>query len=325
MTRVIGPEAGARGESPLRAPIREEMIKYSMPFSFPKEMRVHPDCFPCFMRQCVIALNLSGRNGAGGAEVIRAAMRDIEEADLEKSPAHATSNMHRTLRRLLGGDPFGEIKSRYNRIALGLYDMLKEKIARSEDPFLTASRLAIAGNVIDFGIYTSVDIEGTIRRALTEPLAVDHYGAFREAVSGAAEVLYLLDNAGEVVFDRLLIEELLKEGKKVTAVVKASPVINDCTVADAAEVGLAEVCAVVDNGSDAVGTILETTSEEFKTLYGSAVLVISKGQGNFETLLGHGAPDQKIFFLFQSKCGVVSRFLGLPEGSMLLLGNTENA
>jgi uncharacterized protein with ATP-grasp and redox domains len=289
-----------------------------MSFLSGKEMKVHLDCFPCFLRQCVIAINLSGKNGDGANGVIKAALADIQEADLSKSPAHATTFMHRTLREKLGCDPFHEVKHRYNTIALGLYDSLKEKISQSEDPLKTAARLAIAGNVIDFGIYSTIDIEGTVERALNEPLAVDDYDSFREAVERADDILYLLDNTGEVVFDRLLIEELIKRGKKVTAVVKAAPIINDCTAEDARDVGLTDICDVVDNGSDAVGTILETTSDEFKTLYENAGLVISKGQGNFETLLQEKRPA---FFLFQSKCGVVSRVLGLPEGSMLLVGN----
>jgi uncharacterized protein with ATP-grasp and redox domains len=297
-------------------------------FLFGKEMKVHPECFPCFLRQCVIAIDLSGRNGADANEVIKAALEDIQNADLEKSPAHATTDMHRTLRRMLGGDPFKEVKQRYNKIALGLYDSLKKKIANSEDPLATAARLAIAGNVIDFGIYSAIDIEGTVERALGEPLSVDHTAAFKQAVRRAGDVLYLLDNAGEAVFDRLLIEDLIARGKKVTAVVKAAPIINDCTMEDALEVGLTEVCEVVDNGSDAVGTILETTSDEFKNLYEGAGLVISKGQGNFETLLDQRGtssplgdpPKKEIYFLFQSTCGVVSRVLGLSEGSMLLVG-----
>jgi uncharacterized protein with ATP-grasp and redox domains len=287
-------------------------------FSFDRTMKVHPDCFPCFMRQCLIAIEQAGRNGVDENAVIKAALADIEKADLARSPAHATTNMHRTLRRMLGGDPFKNIKSQYNQIALKLYDSLKEKIAQSAEPLATASRLAIAGNVIDFGIYSTIDIEGTVERALTEPLAVDHFNSFREAVAGANDILYLLDNAGEIVFDRLLIEQLISEGKKVTAVVKAAPVINDSTIKDAREAGLTEVCTVVDNGSDAVGTILESTSDDFKARYLGAGLVISKGQGNFETLLDE---KREVFFLFQSKCSVVSEVLGLPEGSMLLVGN----
>lgn len=289
-----------------------------MPFLSGKKMRVHPECFPCFERQCRIALDLSGRNGDDAARIMKEALKDIRKADLAKSPAHATTNMHRTLRRLIGRDPFHGVKSRYNEVALALYGPLRERVSESEDPLLTASRLAIAGNVIDFGIYTSIDIEGTVGRALGEPLAVDHTEAFRQAVERAGDVLYLLDNAGEAVFDRLLIEELARRGKEVTAVVKASPVINDCTMDDARQVGLEGVCRIIDNGSDSVGTILETTSREFRDLFGRADLVVSKGQGNFETLLGE---EREMFFLFQSKCGVLSRVLGLPEGSMLLAGN----
>jgi uncharacterized protein with ATP-grasp and redox domains len=289
-----------------------------MPFLSGKHMRVHQECLPCFRRQCLIALDLGGINGGEGARMVEEALGEIREADLAKSPAHATTRMHRALRRLMGRDPFREVKGRYNEKALALYGGLRERVAGSGDPLQTAARLAIAGNVIDFGIYTSIDVEGTVGRALGEPLAVDHTGAFRRAVERAGDVLYLLDNAGEAAFDRLLIEELRALGKEVTAVAKASPVINDCTAEDARQVGLEGVCRVVDNGSDSVGTILETTSPAFRELFARAGLVISKGQGNFETLLEE---EREVFFLFQSKCAVVSRVLGLPQGLMLLAGN----
>jgi uncharacterized protein with ATP-grasp and redox domains len=212
-------------------------------------------------------------------------------------------------------DPFKEIKSEYNQIALRLYPSLKTIVEESPDPLWTCTRLAIAGNVIDFGIFSSVDIEGTIHKALNNKLAVDDYISFRNAISIADEILYLTDNAGEIVFDRLLIENLISLGKKVKAVVKGSPVINDSTIEDAKESGLIRVCEVIDNGSEAVGTILEWTSTAFQRIFENAQLVISKGQGNFETLLGI---EKKIFFLFQSKCNVVSKEIGLSTGSMLL-------
>jgi hypothetical protein len=188
-------------------------------------------------------------------------------------------------------------------------------VKESQNPLWTATRLAIAGNVIDFGIFTSVDIEGTIRRAINSPLAVDEFDIFKEAMDDADAILYLVDNAGEIVFDRILIEALISRGKKVKVVVKGSAVINDSTLEDAVESGLAGICEVIDNGSDAVGTILPWTSSKFQELFKSAKLIISKGQGNFETLTGI---QENIFFLFQSKCDVVSKELGLPLGSMLL-------
>jgi uncharacterized protein with ATP-grasp and redox domains len=278
------------------------------------------ECFPCFVRQALICLGTGDYSDTLRHEVVRTALREAQGADMSRSPAHFTSGLHRTIRAMLGGDPFAEIKSRYNRIALELYPGLKTTVAESPDPLATAARLAVAGNIIDFGIFTSVDIEGTVALALNEPFAVDHMEEFRTAMLNADDILCLLDNAGEAVFDRLLIEELLSMGKRVTAVVKGGPVLNDCTMDDARETGLDTLCPVVDNGSDAVGTILEDVSPEFRALFDRSALVISKGQGNFETLLGasmpEGGPD--IFYLFQSKCEVVSRFLDVPQRSMLL-------
>jgi uncharacterized protein with ATP-grasp and redox domains len=278
-------------------------------------VRVHLDCFPCFLKQSIIALRSGTRDTDFQETILKAVLEDVERADTSQPPAYATTFLHRKIRNLLGKDPFREIKSEYNQIALRLYPSLKKMVQESADPLWTSSRLAVAGNVIDFGIFTSVDIEGTIARAMHSSFAVDDYQSFKMSVSGAGEILYLLDNAGEIVFDRILIETLISLGLKVTAVAKGAAVINDCTVTDAAEAGLNEVCEVIDNGSDAVGTILEWTSRDFRERYSRFQFIISKGQGNFETLKD---AEKTIFYLFQSKCEVVSKELGLSLGSMIL-------
>jgi len=278
-------------------------------------MRVHLDCFPCFLRQSVIALRLGTLDGKLQETILKSTLEDIGRSDISKPPAFTTTFIHRRIRQMLGADPFRRIKSEYNQIALELYSSLKESVRKSPDPLWMSSRLAIAGNVIDFGIFTSVDIQGAIGRALADKLAADDYGSLKETISSIDEVLYLTDNAGEIVFDRLFIETLVSLGKRVTAVVKGSPVINDSTMEDARESGLMEVCEVIDNGSDAVGTILDWTCSSFQETFNRAQLIISKGQANFETLNG---VDKNIFFLFQSKCEVVSKELGLSKGSMLL-------
>jgi uncharacterized protein with ATP-grasp and redox domains len=278
-------------------------------------MRVHLDCFPCFLKQSIIALRLGTKDESLQKTILKSILEDIQKADISKPPAYTTTFIHRKIRQLLGRDPFEGIKSEYNQIALGLYPSLKTTIEKSPDPLWTSTRLAIAGNIIDFGIFTSIDIEGTIRMALNNPLAVDDYNSFRNAIFIADKILYLTDNAGEIVFDRLLIETLISHGKKVKAVVKGSPVINDSTMDDAIESGLTKVCEVIDNGSEAVGTILDWTSPAFQKTFKDAQMVISKGQGNFETLIDN---EKKIFFLFQSKCDVVSKELSLLTGSMLL-------
>ncbi|MBI4691090.1 MAG: DUF89 family protein [Nitrospirae bacterium] len=278
-------------------------------------MKVHLDCYPCFLKQTIIALRLGTKDDVKREHILKHIINDIGEIDTSKTPAHTTTFLHRNIRNLLGKDPFRDIKSEYNQIALRLYPSLKKYVEKAPDPLWAASRLAIAGNVIDFGIFSSVDIEGTVERSLADTITVDDYAAFRGVILQTNDILYLLDNAGEIVFDKILIETLNSFGKKVTAVVKAADVINDSTMNDAVETRLTGVCKVVDNGSDAVGTILEWTSEDFQKTFDRAPLIISKGQGNFETLINS---KKGIFFLFQSKCDVVSKELGLSKGSMLL-------
>lgn len=278
-------------------------------------MKTHIECFPCFLRQTVIALKQLNCLQNLQQEIFHDVLSVMQKADMNKPPAYTTTFIHRAIRDRLGLDPFRKIKSDYNTIAMGLYPELKEKVSSSQDPLRTAARLAIAGNIIDFGIFTSVDIGTSVANALKENIAVDDYYSFKKAVSDTDTILYLLDNSGEIVFDKLLIEELVRKGKKVKAVVKGSPVLNDVTIDDAYQTNLTELCEVVDNGSDAIGTILEWTSPEFQSLFQAADLIISKGQGNFETIAGNG---KRTYFLFQSKCDVVSKDLGLSPGSMLL-------
>ncbi|MBF0558974.1 MAG: DUF89 family protein [Nitrospirae bacterium] len=291
-------------------------------------MKVHIDCFPCFFKQAIIAVRLGTKDEALQATVLKGLTDEIKATDMSKPPAHSTTFMHRKIRQLLGKDPFKDIKTEYNQAALGLYPELRERVFNSDDPLWTAARLAIAGNIIDFGIFSSVDIIGTIDRALTGSATVDHFTQFKSAVEDHREVFYLLDNAGEIVFDKLLIEVLVEMGKKVTAAVKGSPVLNDATAYDAAEVGLDQVCDIVDNGSDCIGTMLEMTSQGFNSMLEDSDFIISKGQGNFETL---GCPDgenglnssKEIFFLLQAKCDVIAKELGISRGSMLLMSSSQ--
>ncbi len=290
-------------------------------------MKVHEDCFPCFIRQSVIALRLAGASTGGELEgnpramaAILAALAHATRTDISTTPAHGTTYMHRAIREALGVDPYRAVKDEYNHKAMALYPSLKTRINASEDPLHTAVRIAVAGNVIDFGIYDTVDIEGTVERALTRPLEVDEYAALLAALKRHDDILYLLDNTGEAVFDRLLIETLTGMGKRVTAVAKGGPIINDATMEDARAIGLDEACEVIDNGTDCVGTILELSPPEFVERFRRpGTLIISKGQGNFETLLGDDQAE--IIFLFQSKCEVVARVLGLEKGSMLIAAN----
>ena len=182
----------------------------------------------------------------------------------------------------------------------------------SEDRLMTAVRLAIAGNVIDFGTDSSFDLTEELETILSQDFAVNHFKKFCEVLKQARNILYLADNAGETVFDRLLIEEM---DKPVIYLVREKPIINDATREDALLSGLDKVSEITSSGCDTPGTILKFCSDEFLETYRSANLIISKGQGNYEALSDEERP---LFFLLKVKCQVVARDLGVKNGSIIL-------
>ena len=186
----------------------------------------------------------------------------------------------------------------------------------SDDPFETALRIAVAGNIIDFGVHTndSIQIRATIEKALEAQFAIDHIRELKDRLCHASLVLYLADNAGEIVFDRLFVEQI--GAGRVVCAVRHAPIINDATLDDAEQAGLCDVCRVISSGCTAPGTLIRECSDEFKTLFSSADIVISKGQGNFETL---NHTDRDIFFLFMVKCQVISREVSVPVGGFVVM------
>lgn len=251
---------------------------------------------------------------------MREVLRLTSEMNLRQSPPAMARKIHQMIRKLTGvQDPYLQIKNRFNKMALEMYPELRERIANSTDPFETAVRLSIAGNIIDLGVKTGLtepQIGETIAQSLTDPLETRALKEFRNATNQAKDILYLGDNAGEIVFDRLLIE--LLPTKNITFVVKASPIINDATIEDAQIAGLTDIVSVVDNGSDAPGTILEICSKDFRRRFDKSDLVIAKGQGNYETL---SDVNKDIFFILRAKCLVIARHLGCEIGSMILTKN----
>jgi len=280
-------------------------------------MRIYLDCIPCFVRQALDSARLVTDDERIHEKVVREVLRLASDLDMSQSPPAIGQQIHRLIRELIDNtDPYRELKQRFNRLALRLCVELEERVRTSEDPLETAVRLAIAGNIIDLGVKTSIkesDIERIIRDCLTADFDNQQIEGFRNAVSRAEKILYLADNAGEIVFDRLLIEQLPAE--KVTVAVKGAPVINDATIEDAEFAGLTKMVEVIDNGSDVPGTILETCSQTFRARFEDADLIVAKGQGNYETLSG---ADKNIFFVLKAKCPVIAGDLGCEVGEMIL-------
>jgi len=279
-------------------------------------MKTFFDCISCFVRQSLDSVRMVTADEAIHEQLLREVLRALGKMDLRQSPPAMGQHIHRLIRELTGqDDPYRKAKDRFNRLALDVYPKLKGRVDGSADPLDTAIRLAIAGNVIDMGVnnhLTDEHVHQAIDHALEAPFEVDLTG-FAEVISRATDILYLADNAGEIVFDKLLIEQLPLE--KVTVVVKGSPIINDATTEDAEAAGLTELVEVIDNGSDAPGTILDDCSDVFRQRFDKVGLVIAKGQGNYETL---SDVNKDIFFILKAKCPVIARDLGCKVGSLVL-------
>ena len=276
-------------------------------------MKTYLDCYPCFLRQALDATRMTNADEWQQEVVLGRVLDLLRQIEPSSTPPEIGDRVHRIVRQEVGdGDPYWAAKQACTREALSLYPRLKALLAEAEDPLEAAVRLSIAGNIIDLGPAHEYDLWDTIERVMAQPFAVDDGTAFREALSGARQALYLADNAGETVFDRLLIETI---DVPVVYAVKGGPILNDATEEDAQVAGVDRVAEIVSNGSDAPGTVLERCSEEFRRLYDNAELVIAKGQANYETLSEEG---KKVFFLLQTRCPVIARDVGVPVGSIVL-------
>ena len=279
-------------------------------------MRTYLECIPCFIRQTLESARFVTDDETVHEKVLREVLRASAELDMHDCPPAMGRRIHQLIKQVTGNDdPYREAKDRFNKAALALYPELKATIEASDDPFTTALKLAIAGNIIDFGPTSSVHedhVHASIAHALSASLDERSVETFRKRVDEVDGLLYLGDNTGEIVFDRLLVEELPLE--KVTFVVRGEPIINDVTRHDAEVAGLTDLVEVIDNGSDAPGTILETCSQAFRERFASAELILAKGQGNYESL--SDVPGE-IYFALKAKCPVIARHLGCEIGSMV--------
>ncbi len=276
-------------------------------------MKSFLECIPCFLSQALRAGRLAGLDDREIKTLLDEVAVMIPSIPMESTPPETGAIIYGKIREITGKhDPFREIKEKNIGEALQLYPRMKEIIRKADDPLLTALRLAIAGNVIDFGVDRAFDLEKDIEKILRQEFAVFDYDIFKEHLRSASSVIYLGDNAGESVFDRILIEEM---HKPVTFAVREVPVINDVTRKDAILSGLDQVADIVSSGSTAPGTILRLCSGDFKKSLERADMIISKGQGNYEAL---SESDLRIFFLLKVKCPVIARDIGVHEEDIIL-------
>jgi len=282
-------------------------------------MKVALECMACVHTQAVSAARHAVKDERGVERVLRAVARVYGRKRLEGTPAEYSQAVYTTVARESGvRDPYAAEKKRFNTIALAMLPDCTAALKRAKDPLAAGAHLAVAGNIIDLGIGVHLDIHGTLANALRMPFAVSDLDRLRRDLGLCRRLLYIGDNAGEIVFDRMFIEVIRELHPKmdVCFTVKSGPIINDATMADARQAGMDKVCRVIETGSNWVGAPLARVSRLFKAELDAADVIISKGQGNFETLSGERR--RNIYFILKAKCAVVAAALGVTFGDSVL-------
>jgi len=256
-------------------------------------------------------------------ESMRESMKAMIGLDFNDAPARIATLGIRAAEKLYPGvDPFKKVKQETTQEALGLYRSIKPgamELMAAMDPVARiryCAKLSAAGNIIDFGISSDFDLEGTLKETMAGDLAIDSSEELYKAITEGDTFLLVSDNAGEIVFDRFLLDEVLRLGKQVYVSVKSGPVLNDAERVDAEAAGVADPIKIIETGSASLGVIYQECSREFMEIFKDADVVLSKGQANYETL--DDAP-RDVFFILRAKCPVLARPIGVPTGSSVLI------
>lgn len=275
-------------------------------------MKTNIDCLPCLMRQALQTAKICTDSLEVQGKVLKSVAALIADCDLETTPPELAGQVYERIKSITGvEDPYAGKKTESNQIALSVLSSLRDEIEEKNDAEAAelAIRFAIAGNIIDYGAYQDFDFFAVLQKCRDVQFTIDHTAqllATIENLPKGSEILYLADNCGEIVFDTLLVERLFAKGFKITVAVKEGPIINDALIADAYTAGLDKYAKIIANGTRCPGTVLELASEDFLSHFNTADMIISKGQGNFESL---SEENRDIFFLLTVKCAAAAKHM----------------
>ena len=288
-------------------------------------MKADSRCLVCTANQALRVLNKYVRSEEEKWIRLQDMMKIISELKWGLKPIEMGEIVYTEIEKIVGKrDIYEKEKKRSNEMALAILEKIKRAIKDSADPLYDAAKLSIAGNLIDLGTpsWNEERVYNKILEILEKPFGINDYETFKEELSNATSVLFIVDNAGEIVFDRFFIEIMKEYNSSVQVFVaaKSKPIINDATVKEAKEI-MDGVATVIDSGMTIPGTIVEKSSDAFRKLFFEADIVVSKGQGNFEGL--DGEENENLYFLLTVKCAVVADYLRVPEGTMIFMKNIK--
>ena len=283
-------------------------------------MKISYECGPCFLRQAKEALDLSTDDENLKMEVMEDIFQFLgENFRLDTNSNSTGSAMHNMIKQKTGcKDPYYQEKIEGNEIALKYLPDVK-RIIEEDGSLENHVKIAIIGNILDFGAFTlDDDIESVIKTALKKDLAVKDIEEFENSLKMNEKVLYLVDNTGEIVFDKLLLAKIKEYDIDITIAVKSEPILNDACMKEALDAGLDEFGDIVEIGCGTVGYVDSEISEEFREIFDNHKFIISKGMGNYEGLTEIDLSGKDVYFLLCAKCNTISRDIGVNLHDMLL-------
>ncbi len=284
-------------------------------------MKVYYECAPCFLRQAQEALDMATDDENLKIEIMAEITALLGREFHEGAVSNVVgTSIHRLIKEKTGNDdPYSNIKEKCNEIAEEFLPKLVEFLQGEEDLEMFV-KAAIIGNLIDFGaLGVNCDPLNLMLDNLNAPLVINHTNELEKALKSVKSVLYLADNTGEIVFDKLLIKKMEEYDVEVKVAVKEKPILNDACLEDAYHVGLDGMAKLVTTGTDSIGVIYDQVSPEFQDMLDNAELIISKGLGNYEGLTEIDFGEKPVFCLLNTKCGPTSRDLGVAEGSNVMV------
>ena len=267
-------------------------------------MQIYLECYPCFLRQAITASKFSTQDTAVHNAVMKEALQILQILPENATPPIIGDQIHRAVREITKvPDPYKRMKSVCTKSSMAQLASLQKIRDEANDPFEMAVRLAISGNLIDAAIKDEFFVDEMINSAINCRIDTQALSNLQTDIKNAKWILYLADNAGETVFDRLLLE--LLHPKPVYYVVKGGPALNDATTSDAQEAGIDKFANIITTGYDSVGVIMDKTSKAFLDMLKKAPLIIAKGQANYESLSTY--PHNNLYFLLKVKCPVIAQ------------------
>lgn len=283
-------------------------------------MKISYECGPCFLRQAKEAMDLSTDDEKLKMELMEDIFKFLSNNFKMDTNSNGTgSAMHKMIIEKTGcRDPYHKEKIEGNEIALKYLPEVK-RILEEDDSLENHVKIAIIGNILDFGAFTlDDDIESVIKDSLKKDLTVKDIEEFENSLKNNDRVLYLVDNTGEIVFDKLLLSKIKEYGLDITIAVKSVPILNDACMKEALDAGLDEFGEIVEIGCGTVGYVDSEISEEFRQIFDSHKFIISKGMGNYEGLSEIDLSDKEIYFLLCAKCNTIAKHIGVNLHDMLL-------